>query len=202
MPSKDPDVRRAVNRAYALRHPERVKTQNKAYYDKNIEEKRAYARAYRAAHLQERHAYEKAYRDKHKDKALAYAAAYRPLHRAERRQFEKAYKLSHPDKILTIRRRRRARKAGAPRNDLTHAQWLEIQEAQDHRCYYCDKRGKGKLTQDHILPLSQGGSHTLHNVIGACRSCNSKKHVGLPPVPVQPLLLTIAPPKSKKKQTG
>jgi 5-methylcytosine-specific restriction endonuclease McrA len=74
-------------------------------------------------------------------------------------------------------------------NDLTKDQWLLIQEAQNHRCAYCGRRAKGHLTQDHILALANGGSHTLHNVIGACRPCNSKKHTGPPPVPVQPLLL-------------
>ena len=89
----------------------------------------------------------------------------------------------------TACKRRRALRAGAPRNDLTHAQWLAIQAAQNHCCAYCGKRCKGHLTQDHILPLIKGGSHTLHNVIGACRSCNSKKHTGPPLKAVQPLLL-------------
>src|SRR6185503_10947093 len=44
-------------------------------------------------------------------------------------------------------KRRRAREKGAPINDLTHAQWLEIQAVQDHRCFYCGKRRKGHLTQ-------------------------------------------------------
>lgn len=102
-------------------------------------------------------------------------------------------------KVTANRDRRRALKRGAEKSDLTHAQWVEIQAAQDHRCYYCGKRCKGKLTQDHIIPLSQGGSHTLHNVIGACRSCNSRKGKNPAPIPVQPLLLTIAPSKLLKK---
>ena len=105
---------------------------------------------------------------------------------------------NNPDKRRTYERTRRALKANAPVNDLTHAQWLEIQDAQDHRCAYCHKRCKGKLTQDHIVPLSQGGSHTLNNVIGACRSCNSRKGTRKPPIPVQPLLLTIAAARKKK----
>lgn len=93
-------------------------------------------------------------------------------------------------KALMDTERRRARKLQAPLNDLILPQWQAIQAMQDHRCYYCGKRCKGKLTQDHILPLSRGGSHTLHNVIAACRSCNCSKHAGPPPKPVQPFLLT------------
>mgnify|MGYP001617551454 CR=1 FL=1 len=88
--------------------------------------------------------------------------------------------------------RRRARKAYAPINDLSAAQWREIQAAYAHRCAYCGKRAKGHLTQDHITPLIKGGNHTASNVLPACRSCNARKWTGPSPVPVQPLLLTIA----------
>jgi 5-methylcytosine-specific restriction endonuclease McrA len=100
-----------------------------------------------------------------------------------------AWSKAHPDVIIAAVQRRRARKASAPRNDLTRTQWLLIQETQDHRCAYCDKRCKGRMTQDHITPLSQGGAHTLHNVVGVCRSCNSTKGVKAPLKAVQPLLL-------------
>ncbi|PWT77618.1 MAG: HNH endonuclease [Chloroflexi bacterium] len=83
-------------------------------------------------------------------------------------------------------------------NDLTNEQWLEIQEVQKHKCYYCGNRCKGHLTQDHIIPLVRGGGHTLHNVIAACKACNSKKQRNHAPIPVQPLLLTLAPAKKQK----
>lgn len=121
---------------------------------------------------------------------------------AEARQWRQERWARDPDRERRIERQayqhRHAHEMGAPVVDLTHAQWMEIQEMQKHRCYYCGKRCKGKLTQDHILPLSQGGSHTLHNVIGACQSCNARKWTKPPPIPVQPLLLTVAPAKKRK----
>jgi 5-methylcytosine-specific restriction endonuclease McrA len=77
-------------------------------------------------------------------------------------------------------------------NDLSVAQWREIKVAYGHRCVYCGRKMQ-HLTQDHITPLSKGGSHTAPNVVPACLSCNSKKRARAPLVPVQPLLLTIAP---------
>jgi 5-methylcytosine-specific restriction endonuclease McrA len=104
-----------------------------------------------------------------------------------------AYRAAHPVYFREAAKRRRAQQAGAPVNDLSPAQWEEIQVAQKHRCYYCQKRCKGRLTQDHILAISKGGSHTVHNVIAACSSCNNRKHKNAPPIPVQPFLLTVAP---------
>lgn len=120
-------------------------------------------------------------------------------HPEKKRANDRLNRQRHPEKQAEIRRAKDARKRHAPINDLSHAQWEEIQAVQDHRCYYCDKRCKGQLTQDHIIALIKGGSHTVSNVIGACRSCNSKKHTGAPPVPVQPLLLTIAPARTKRR---
>jgi 5-methylcytosine-specific restriction endonuclease McrA len=214
------EARRAKNRSdsvlYRQRHPEKIAVQNFTYYHENLERERERSRTkaqtFREEHPEEARAYARAHpRDPEKQHASnqayyyantpalsAYARKYRQEHPEEIRLYQQAYRQAHPEKKQADAQRRRAKKAGAPRNDLTHAQWLEIQDAQDHRCYYCGKRCKGRLTQDHIIPLSKGGSHTLHNVIGACQSCNSKKHDGAPFIPVQPLLLTIAPARKKK----
>lgn len=56
---------------------------------------------------------------------------------------------------------------------LTIEEWGEIKDQFHHRCAYC-RQGK-PLTQDHVIPLSKGGSHTKENVVPACRSCNGRK---------------------------
>lgn len=47
----------------------------------------------------------------------------------------------------------------------------------DHStCQYCRTRiSEKKLTIDHVVPLSRGGTHTWTNVVAACSSCNNKK---------------------------
>jgi len=226
MPHKDPEVARAYRaahkaekatycRAYNATHKKEIAAKAKAYKTSHKEElrlkQRAYEvahkveltaknRAYKAAHKAELRLKERAYKATHKAELAATWRVYALAHKAELAAKDRAYYLTHKEEYVAHAAKRRARKANAPLNDLTHAQWLEIQLAQDHRCYYCGKRFKGHLTQDHIQPLSQGGSHTLHNVIGACRSCNSRKHTSAPPIPVQPLLLTIAPAAKKRRR--
>lgn len=183
---------------YRLNNVEKLRARKHADYMKRRETILAQQLAHRQQDLAKARAGYRAFSHKHHERVTAKARAYRMTHREELRLKSSAYAKTHPDIVATNRTKRRAWKNGAPLNDLTHAQWLEIQAVQDYRCWYCGKHCQNRLTQDHIQPLSKGGSHTLHNVIGACRSCNTKKYDGPPLKPVQPLLLTIAP--SKKKQ--
>ncbi len=115
--------------------------------------------------------------------------AQRPDRQASARAGSKRWRAKYPEKNRAHTRKRRATVMGAPINDLTPEQWLAIQVAADHRCSYCHGRFKGRLTQDHIVPLSKGGSHTASNIAPSCKSCNCMKRAGKPPCPVQTLLL-------------
>jgi 5-methylcytosine-specific restriction endonuclease McrA len=202
MPS---EARRATNRRYYQKHQEQILT----YRKQHSAEKKVYDEAYRKTYQQLPHVKarkaqrQKAWRAKYPERSKAYRKKYYDAdpeaHRARGRAYYHAhpeeskakhrnYIRANPEKNATYVQQRRSRKL-AVKSTLTHAQWLLIQEHQKHCCYYCGKRSKGRLTQDHIIPLSKGGEHTLHNIIGACKSCNSKKHTGPPPIPVQPLLL-------------
>lgn len=46
--------------------------------------------------------------------------------------------------------------------------------------YCCAPVADGDLTIDHIVPRSQGGSDKPHNLVVACRSCNSRKGARTP----------------------
>jgi 5-methylcytosine-specific restriction endonuclease McrA len=230
MPKKDPEQRRAYQRAYYAAHKEKIAAQNAQYRarhrDKINAKKAAYYQANRAKLLEkckqyvlrnaEKHkAYHAAYRAKHRDRINAayrlsdkayhnarqksYVATHhehvraqvrtrRAAHRESVLQKEQAYREAHREQFNEKEQRRRARKAAAPINDLTLAQWQAIKEHYRHCCVYCGRQME-RLTQDHIIPLSKGGSHTVQNVVPACRSCNSRKHTGPPLSPIQPLLL-------------
>ena len=42
-----------------------------------------------------------------------------------------------------------------------------------YQCQYCDTTKN--LTLDHLIPRSKGGKSTWHNLVTACKSCNSRK---------------------------
>lgn len=206
---------RAYHRAWYWAHRDEELARQKRWRDTHQEHRAAYDAEYRATHREEIAAKERerdganreAVRTKNNQWYHTNAEVVTARIRAKRAADPEQARAKVRARYATpsgraadqnTKAKRRAQKANAPVNDLTHAQWVEIQEAQGHRCYYCHKRRKGKLTQDHLTPLSKGGSHTLHNVIAVCSSCNSKKGTKKPPVPVQPFLLTLAPSRKPK----
>jgi len=78
----------------------------------------------------------------------------------------------NPEKKREIRRRRRARVLNAEGN-VTAGEFAVLCAAYAFRCGYCFL--KKKLTMDHAIPLTRGGSHTIDNIIPACKSCNCQK---------------------------
>ena len=70
---------------------------------------------------------------------------------------------------------RRTRKLDA-KGTHTINEWEETKVKHSYTCLLCLKQEPEiKLTEDHITPLSKGGSDYISNIQPLCRSCNSKK---------------------------
>lgn len=180
---------KAYGAKYRIQHQEEDRIRHARYQKNNREKSRAAGRKYYYAHREKERARKLRYNRANAEKVNAYNRQYTQAHPEKRRTVKGRYwRQNNPEKVSAIHMRRRAHKANAPINDFTAAQWQEMQEAYNHRCAYCGKRRKGKLTRDHITPLSKGGSHTVHNIIPACRVCNSSKGTRAILSPVQPLL--------------
>jgi len=93
---------------------------------------------------------------------------------------ERRWRKDNPDKKRSKDQRRHARKLSLP-HTLTQAEWENILADYGYQCAYCDKTWLDcKLTQDHVIPLSQGGGYTADNIVPACLSCNDKKGARTP----------------------
>ena len=51
----------------------------------------------------------------------------------------------------------------------------------NYKCVYCGASGNGiRLEIDHVIPISNGGSHCMRNLVTSCRACNRRKGARLP----------------------
>lgn len=55
----------------------------------------------------------------------------------------------------------------------TEQDWQNILKQYDYRCAHCWTTEN--ITQDHKIPISRKGLHTIENLQPLCRKCNSKK---------------------------
>lgn len=178
-------INKAKRCAYNAENREKIRQQSAARYALRRDELQARYLANRA----EKIAYQAAQYAAKSEVARARQSAYYAAHREEALARQKAYAVLHRAEVYARNAARRARKRNAPVNDFTAAQWRAMQEHYKYCCAYCGAYCQGKMTQDHIAPLSRGGSHTLSNIVPACQFCNFHKHTGPVLSAVQPLLL-------------
>lgn len=79
----------------------------------------------------------------------------------------------HPGQNSVYRSIRRARVRQAE-GTFTLVEWENLIDEYNNTCLCCG-RSDIKLTADHIIPLSKGGSNKISNIQPLCHSCNSKK---------------------------
>jgi Restriction endonuclease len=110
----------------------------------------------------------------HKAAQNLYARKYYQDHKKEIHAAHKRWRLSDPTLSRWHANVRHQRLKKVPVNDLTREQWLARCEEFHNHCAYCWKTGV-ELTIDHMIPIVAGGSHTLDNIVPACKSCNAAK---------------------------
>ena len=82
-------------------------------------------------------------------------------------------------KVLFLNSQYRARKRKAE-GSYAFGEWELLKKQYGYRCPSCGRpESEIKLTPDHIIPLSKGGSNYIENIQPLCRSCNCKKHTNM-----------------------
>lgn len=155
----NPEHQREILRKSQEKHREKRYAETREWARNNREHRREYTRQYRV---------------KNPNRSKEHAQYYQ-THKEQISTRVSAYIKANPDVLQLKNARRRAFKKNA-QGDWTREQFKELCEQVDWCCAYCF--GKfDKLTPDHIIPLSRGGSNDISNIIPACGPCNySKQH--------------------------
>lgn len=90
------------------------------------------------------------------------------------RKAHNAWYKTENGRIFT-RNKNMKRRAKYREGDVTNQQLKDLLKS-SNECYWCnDKLIKGHIHVDHFFPLSNGGKHTISNLVVACASCNLSK---------------------------
>jgi len=137
-------------RRYRQRHPDRIVEQNRAQMQSKAE-----------------------YRERNREAIRESGRVYYAANAERRNAVIKLWQQRNPERFKALVARRRARLAGAE-GHYTAEDIARITEQQKGRCACCRK--PRKLTVDHIIPLTKGGSNWPSNIQMLCQPCNSRKH--------------------------
>lgn len=79
----------------------------------------------------------------------------------------------------------------------TQSEWRFKLVWYNHRCAYCGisarETPEGYLTRDHLIPICEGGTDVIENIVPACKTCNFKKGA-------QAAEKTVGKPKVRKRR--
>ena len=86
------------------------------------------------------------------------------------KQYKRKWKRNNPNSILQYKHKRRSIES---QEHFTAEEWQRLLEKSGSRCLACGS--SEKLSADHVIPLSQGGSNSIENIQVLCVLCNCKK---------------------------
>jgi 5-methylcytosine-specific restriction endonuclease McrA len=133
---------------------------------------RVAGKKWRKFHPEENSAKQKSYRLENKEKIAATALAYRLSNIKKIKAAISKWKKENPEKLTAYVHKCRTAKTKAG-GAYTYEQWIALCEKYDNHCLCCGK--KKKLTADHIVPVSKGGTSDIRNIQPLCGPCNSSK---------------------------
>jgi 5-methylcytosine-specific restriction endonuclease McrA len=132
------------------------------------------ARLCRACFLHEKRELGAHYRQKNRDKERERSRRYYQDNRGKVGETQKRYRENNRGKEKEKKNARRARKLNAS-GSFTAQEWHDVCAHYNHTCLCCGASGV-RLTADHVVPLSKGGSNDISNIQPLCISCNCRKY--------------------------
>jgi 5-methylcytosine-specific restriction endonuclease McrA len=143
--------------ASKAKDPEAHRRRDRARYQRDKAKRRAAVRAREQREPEKVKAERKSYYDRNRPKITA---------------FIREWSRANHDKILAYAAKRKALLLGTP-GEFSTEEWADRKAEYGWLCGCCGL--PKKLSVDHIVPLSWGGTNWIWNIQPLCKSCNSAK---------------------------
>jgi 5-methylcytosine-specific restriction endonuclease McrA len=171
-----PEKHRDTARKYVESNKDHIRELKRKHQAENLEKYDEALRKYREAHREEINAKARERRGQDLEHYREIGRKSYERHSEERRTYSLAYYKLHPEKSVAASNRRRALKLAAG-GSHTEEEWEALKASYDFKCLRCGmQEPEIKLTRDHVVPLTQGGSDSIDNIQPLCARCNSKKN--------------------------
>jgi 5-methylcytosine-specific restriction endonuclease McrA len=171
------DEQRAAQAAYLKRwraeNPEACKRNRQRWYEENKEKAEAGRRSRQKKVYEKRKRYLSAWYQKNKERRVEQATQWRLANKERWNRYADKWRKENPDELRAYAQKRMVIVRTQTVGTVTADDIKAILAENGSRCVYCNKRKA--TTIDHVIPLSRGGAHAVHNLAGACLPCNASK---------------------------
>ena len=184
---------------YRDENKDKIKEYSKKYYEANAEELRRKSLEYHYANREEKNKKVKEWKIENKDKVINYRINNRDKNREYRRKYRekdieadnrrsnewrkknydkvseymKKWISENKDKCRKYNQKRRASKKSNG-GSYTDAEWEECLEFFNYKCAYSGRKME-RVSADHIIPLSKGGTSYISNIVPCELRINDSK---------------------------
>jgi 5-methylcytosine-specific restriction endonuclease McrA len=104
------------------------------------------------------------------EKRKAYAEAWHKANPDKFKSYQSISKKRNKESIAANTRRRNAKRK---ENGIYKISKQELIKLNEGSCFYCGSTQR--ITVDHVVAISRGGTDSIGNLVSACKSCNSQK---------------------------
>lgn len=163
---------REKNKDYLTNHSRKWREKNKEHVKQYKKDNEDRIKKYRKENASRAAETGKRWQENNKERLLATRRKWNQENKQRKAELNRRWCEQNPEKRLNSGQRRRTMRRDLPAT-MTTEQWEFAVKQFDNKCAYC--RQKVKLTQDHVIPVSQGGYHTRQNIVPACSFCNASK---------------------------
>ena len=170
------DKYRVTKQQYVDANKEHYRELKRAHQKENPEKYDESLRKYRETHREEINVKARERRQQDLEHYREIGRKSREKYAEERNAYQRDYGKANRDKLTLYTNARRARKLEAE-GSHTDEEWQELKAFYNFKCLCCEQQEPDiKLTRDHVIPLTQGGTDSIDNIQPLCARCNSKKN--------------------------